>query len=530
MLSTPRTVRIADWQIAAWLCVALAALAGCGPGPQPTSVSPQAVDNAAQSLFEGSPALAKVFQEQNARPQMKFKFEVIVDQSASMQGYVDYPRSWDKSGSSVVHGNQTKGTNAPPSNFANLLRRLGHESELSGYFGFGSDAHGVQTITEYGHSPPLEPKLYTRYNNDFADLLSELGKRPPTEDDVPIERIIITDGVQSHRDRGAGSELAQTVAQLRGWIERGGAVDVRLLTAPYAGTYYSEELRARNLPYSYAGQAERRPFLVISLLSKAEDLPVWKAFWKRHVFSDLEPTTELSYPAETASTSKLTIEPEPKIPNEVTTNVRYRNVWDLSKIVTLDGYNDLWRANVRKIRTKAEASPLTYPACFLLKGMTSSNDSEADLRAMNPVLEVWHPGAATAAPKTKPVPAALPTTGGTPDPPAQTPVGWQKAASIDLRDFGNGKVAIAKLDSATGFRFCATLDVPAKKEIRAVVLTAKPQATMPPAPDWKQYSVLDDSLPTNLDRIYNLQPLVEQLSSGQLTAPAPIGACVFTYR
>src|SRR5262249_39346411 len=163
-----------------------------------------------------------------------FLVEVFVDESASMRGYLDYERNWMIDHPKAVHPDQP-----PPSSFVRLLRAFANEEELLGYFGFGFDAAGAQTIMPHGKNAPVQPGLYVKLNNDYADLLKQFASRPASSSGgVPIERVIITDGVESNYDLGLGSALNQTLEKLRGWIEKGGVVEARLLTAPFAGEYY----------------------------------------------------------------------------------------------------------------------------------------------------------------------------------------------------------------------------------------------------------------------------------------------------
>lgn len=204
-------------------------------------------------------------------------------------------------------------------------------------------------------------------------------------------------------------------------------------------------------------------------------------------------------------------------------NVLYRSVWDLSRIVTLDGYRDLWRASVHHIRTREEASPATYPACFLLKGVKAPAEAAAvaELRALRPILEIWQ---GPAAPRADANGGKLPA--------VAAPKDWRRVDTVDLRDFQNGKVGIARTSApADAFRLAAILPVPSKNILQAVVLSATPLvASPPPPPDWRGASTLDDSSAADLNKIYNLQPFVEQLTDGTVRKPAPIGLLVLTSR
>jgi len=493
-------------------------------------------DSDAQDFLRSAPELAKAFQNSGSAPLKPFQIEVLVDESASMEGYVNSAAS----GPAAARGSKTKATPATPSpaagsSFFDLLRELANENEVSGYFGFGSDANGATTtFTPHGKQAPLAASQYHRMNNDYADLLDQLAKRPAKaeNDREPIERIIITDGVQSHQDKGQGSALGNTVTKLRAWVKQGGVVEMRLFTAPYNGTYYSEELRALNKHYSYPGHVADRPFLVLSLISSKDELPAWKKFWERNAFSGLKQVAYLCYPTPQVTISGLTLSPEERIPKESPVKVMFHNVWDLHKIVTLDGYHDLWQAYVHRIQTADSLTPPTYPSSFVLSGMAPSADLETDLRAMNPVLQVWHP-APPPDPKRGAKPAASGTPAATPAPVDAPKVVWEKieSESVDLRDPNNGHVTRVKLeDPASGFRFTANLTTPAKNDPRVVVIMAKPRGITPPPPDWKAFSILDDSSPTNLNKIYNLQPFVEQLTRDEVSDPAPVAAAVFTHR
>lgn len=519
-------------------------VASCDTQPPPPGVDTKTVDADAKEFVETVPAMPRLFQPQDPVPAANFRFEVFVDQSASMAGYVDYARNWPKTQTpspsvpyplnglsdatrapASADRSRTRRPGASPaapdapvdSAFVRLLREFANEEELMGYFGFGSDASAPQTIVPYGRSAPLDPKQYVRLNNDYADLLGQFAARPATADGLPVVRVIVTDGVQSHSAAGMGSALSQTVQKLQEWVKTGGVVEVRLLEAPFAGTYYSEELRARQRPVSFGGRVAERPFIVISLLPSSADLPAWDRFWKRSAMAGLAPVSVVRCPVEAAA-RPLTLEPEERIPKEVPTQVLYRNVWDLSRIETLDGYHNVWRAGVRRPRTQASATPATYPACFLCKGFSaaaSGADAEAEFRQMRPVLEVWQG----------------PGTGG------KKPAGvgdgkdWNRLDSIDLRDFQNGKVSVARVGGAPDtFRLTAALPLPPPRTVQAVVLTATPLAVAATPPDWEKASTLDDSSAANLGKIYNLQPFVEQLIDRTTRPAPPVGLLVLPYR
>lgn len=303
-------------------------LAACGGSSTPPSgVDLKTVEAQARTLVDASPEMRLLFRPKPTSGPAKLRLEVFVDQSASMRGYVDYEHAWGSAAPPArVAPRRTPSTPrdaaaAAPSPdrpatsaFIRLLRALANEEELLGYYGFGSiDAKGGQPLTQLGKIAPTDPKAYARLNNDYADLLQQFTSRPVTEDGEPIERVIITDGVQSHHDLGAGSALSQTVQKLREWTDRGGVVEVRLLSAPFAGTYYSEELRARGQPSSFGGRTPARPFIAISLLSSSADLPAWDRFWARNALSDVSTLATLRCPVEPV-TQPIAFEPEERIP------------------------------------------------------------------------------------------------------------------------------------------------------------------------------------------------------------------------
>jgi hypothetical protein len=503
---------------------------GCSP-TNSTGPDPKAIDSAAAEFLQSTPGVAKIFQKPEAVALTHFRVEVLVDMTASMEGYVATTGNPVQGVTNATHNKkgEARPTEIVSSSFFDLLHQLANENELTEYLGFGSDKDGaVTTFMPFEKSPPMVASQYRRNNNDYADLLDQIAKRPAEADGEPIERIIITDGVQSHQDKGHGSALGMTVERLRAWVKKGGVVEMRLFTAPYSGTYYSEELRARNMHYSYLGKIESRPFLAISLISKRDDMPAWKNFWERDALSGLKQVAYLCYPAPQVIISGLTFTPEDRIPKDIGVPVLFRNVWDLSKIVTLDVYHDLWRAHVHRIQTQSDPRPPTYPACFLLNGMAPSADLEADLRGMNPVLQVWRHDAAANIKKNPLPPSPSPTTTALSENPNRV---WENVEMVDLRDPNNGTVKIDRLaPPGTGFRFTATLPTPAKNDMRVVIAMAKPRGSKPPSPDWKAYSTLDDSSPANLNKIYNLQPFVEQLTSDEVTDPAPVATAVFTHR
>lgn len=489
-------------RVVALLLAALTWLPGCGSQPS-TGTDVAKIEAEGKDFVENAPEMRALFRQNETSATANIRFEVYVDESLSMHGYADYARNWRQ---------------PPDSNFVRLLRELNNEGELLGYYGFGNEATPTQIIVPHGKAAPLDPGLYNKSNNDYADLLRQLASLPKSSDGLPIERMIITDGVQSSRDAGQGSALSQTVQKLQEWIAHGGVVEVRLLAAPFSGTYYSEELRALKRPSTFQGRVTDRPFIVISLLSGPADLPAWDRFWNRNAMSAVRTLGMLRCPVELPARA-IELVPEERIPKDVPTDVLYRNVWDLVSLVTLDGYRNMWRAMVSRPRTQENADPATFPACFLVKGVAAA-DPNAAFRALKPMLEVWQ----------RPAPP-----GNVPDgkKPAAADHNWQKLESVDLRDFRNGKVTIAPAGSpADAFRLTATLPVPARKTAQAVVLRAAPPASgaPPTPPDWRSSSTLNDSSAADLNKIYNLQPFVEQLTDRTARPPSPTGLLVLTYR
>jgi hypothetical protein len=528
---TSRTRNLYRW-VLVFAATSAFHIVGCNPTPPPRADADKAIDALALELLQTTPELGNVFRVTSEPAPSQMTVEVYIDHSASMAGYVDpgHQAALPPAGKKNKVSASVVPVALPGSSFTSLLRSLANEAEVTGYFAFGEDNTTTQTVTPLGRTPPLDARQYVRLNNDYAALIKQFAVQTAATGPIPVHRMIITDGVQSHRDKGAGSALGQTVEQLHAWIAGGGAVHLRLLSAPYRGTYYSEELRALNRPYSYAAFATQRPFLVLSLLARRGDLPAWKAFWGRDQFSDLQTLAELSYPEEKVNSSGLSIAPEEKLLDFQNYSLLSAQVWDPTRIHTLNGYRDIWRAQVKRIETPTDPHPAAFPAAFLLSGLKAPATADADLRAMNPVLEIWQRKLLPSTPLAPLTPAPQSALNGSTTPRPDAP--WQKQETIDLRDFKNGKVTIESVSTpAPGFRFtCKALPVPEQDNAAAVVLKLQPRATPAATPDWKRFSILDDSNPATLDRIYNLQPFVEQLSSKQTSDPLPVGTAVIIYR
>jgi hypothetical protein len=499
-----------------------------------------------KSFLEEQPSLAPVFAKPAQEKIIPFALNVYVDQSASMRGYLDCvgetpPKTKDAKRQEVVESG--------PRLFS-LLRQLANQSELLRFHAFGkleADTDpSPDTITSLDKQPPVNARDYTRRNNDYAYLIGHIKQQEPEVNLLPVQHMIITDGVQSHHNAGEGSALSMTIGSLKEWIDSGGIVEVRLIKSSFTGKYYSEELRAfqqanpaKELRHSFSGHSPARPFLVISLLSGAEVLPAWNSFWERSGMQSIEVEKTVLFPDMNSQRSSLTMKFNETVSKKLAPEMKFPSVWkNLTEIPTVDGYRNLFSAQLFQIKTNTSNEPETYPAVLHLEGEEGINVIEA-FKAAKPTLRIWKrrkpspPAKAETAADKKAMPAKAPVS---PLPPEPMWVALNedelKGTPADVR-----RIFVKKPDPFETFapnKADLLLRLPLqpigeKGDIVVLTLTETAPAESK-APDFRDFSCIDDSTAETLDRIYNLQQWVEQFSQSLKPFVREEGLLVITHR
>jgi hypothetical protein len=203
-------------------------------------------------------------------------FEIVayVDQSESMRGFL--PEKDD----AFFDGGS----------FEEFLRALTNQAELKRFVGFGTGEPGSGTDKggevrrDLGRVPPLDRDQSKLLNNNYAALIDELT----AEANQSRISLIITDGVQSHSETAQGSAMGSTAAAAKRWLATGGTIEARILTSPMKGKYFSEDLRAAGKPYGFNIAEAKRPFLVLAFIPSAELLDDWDGLLRRERLSPLD--------------------------------------------------------------------------------------------------------------------------------------------------------------------------------------------------------------------------------------------------
>jgi hypothetical protein len=500
-------------------------------------------DTALLKLFlEEQPSLTSVFAKPAKDKKIPFALNVYIDQSASMRGYLD------SVGKAPPKKKIAKFTEAGPRLFS-LLRQLANQSELLSFHAFGKlqtdTSTSPDTITILDKQAPVNARDYTRKNNDYANLIAHIKQQESKVNSLSVQHMIISDGVQSHHNPGEGSALSRTIASLKEWIDAGGIVEVRLIKSTFSGKYYSEELRAfqqanasTELLHSFVGYAPARPFLVISLLSGVDVLPAWNSFWDRSGMQAIEVEKTVLFPDMGSQLPKLVMKFNETVSKTLAPEMKYPGVWkDLAEVPTVDGYRNLYSARLLQVKTKTNDSPETYPAVLHLKGEEGLNVIE-EFKGAKPTLRVWRMRKPSPPPKAGIV-VAKDVKADKPSPPSPPEHKWVqlteeefKGTPPDIRRIFVQKPAPFESSSPNEADVLLRLplqQIGEKGNIVALTLTPAPSAELQ-APDFKDYSCINDSTAETLDRIYNLQQWVEQFSEAVKPVVKEEGILVITHR
>src|SRR5262245_3355110 len=119
------------------LVAALFSVLSCSRVAPRESIDVTTVEATGKEFVASSPELERLFKDSPKAVSQTFRFEVFVDQSASMRGYVDFARNWDTGVRKAA--NKSPIDNIPSTSpFIQLMRQFGNEGELLAYYGFGS--------------------------------------------------------------------------------------------------------------------------------------------------------------------------------------------------------------------------------------------------------------------------------------------------------------------------------------------------------------------------------------------------------
>lgn len=500
-------------------CLAASMLTSC---PQSDSVRPVEDKVLIETFFNEHPEIEDLFAKPPLTQKVDFNFDVYVDHSASIQGYLNLKATNSKKDSP---------TKSAP-NLFNLLRQLANRVELLEFNAFGTVGQDSEStkeeITPLGRQAPTTASAYNRLNNDYASLIRKIRSEQRQETDgKPIQHIIITDGVQSHRDPGDGSALSKTVKELQAWIDEGGAVDIRVSVSSYAGKYYSEELRALQRDYAFSGSVPDRPFLIITLLQSPEHLSAWHTFWNSSGLATIPIEALASFPASVPADAGFLMEPEHVVDKSMAPNVLHEKVCeDVHEIISVDHCTRLFAATVKRPRDSKNNALQKYPFCIAVK--TNGAGSLESFRSSKPTLQIWRNEFKPSlqdivedknAKKTSVMPAVKWTALSKEE---------MNGAATDLREtFSSQPSPLAQTEDGLRLLIYAPLQGRGAKDI--LVITTEQTIQPPQAPDFSKHSCTDDSSPESLNRIYNLQQLVEQFGNSMKPVSRKSSLLVLTH-
>lgn len=506
----------------------IVALFGNGCGPE--SIPPPPADDSAliKGFFKEHPEIESLFVKPATTGRVDFHFNVYVDHSASIHGYLNLQ-------SQRLEKN---GTGKAVPHFFNLLRQLSNRGELLGFNAFGTLGEKADStdeeITPLGRVPPTDASAYKRLNNDYASLIRKIKtEQPHTSDGKPVQHVIITDGVQSHRDPGNGSALSKTVKELQAWIDSGGAVDIRVSISAFAGKYYSEELRAlradqKNQTHSFSGNVTDRPFLIISLLQSPEHLPSWQQFWSSSGLATIPVEALASFPPQVPDNAGFAMKPEAQIDKKMAPEMLLTSIWEKREVVTIENASNLFAARILRPQNLRSEIVTKYPILITIEG--SGANVTGDFKASHPMLQIWRNDGKKTPQLTGPDESKAN------QPSAEAPARiWKQLVQeemagvpTDLREtFTADPSPVSKTDKGLNFTIRAPLQSRGMDHI--LVLTTEQTLSASTPPDFSKFSCTDDSSPDSLNRIYNLQQLVEQFSHGMKPVSRKSGLLILTH-
>jgi hypothetical protein len=412
------------------------------------------------------------------------------------------------------------------SNFLSALRALANQPEVRVWSGWGTTLKGDIKAPLAGS--PADPKLYSLSNNDYAALISTLPRPRSGKAGVAAVHLIISDGVQSQRDAFRGGTLGPTARAIQKWIQEGGAAELRLLDAPYYGTYYSERDRRRITEPGGESSAPRRynepkrPFLLLALLESPEALPAWGDFWtSRSGLKELKPlAAPISIPS---ATSEMLYKVQPAdtvpLPDRRQLGIRGSKVWELTTIDLEGAWRSIYTAKVKKVFSSAKGMPL--PVYFeVLAPVTKGTEAELLQR----LKRTLHPKLA-AFQRVDMAAANVGKSGSAKEAAPRDGFRWQAVKDSELENQDPNFLLSPTAPAGKSPSPLATVRYLIPERIpRPIVLnfiinpSETPSAQASPPSRYDAWSTNDDSTARDSGKIYQLNTLVEQIVT---SSPAP---------
>lgn len=545
-------------------------LAGCSGSKKPPTeeilFDSETFTSDLSDFLTENPETNPILRSEAPEPAASFGVTVFVDQSQSIQAFVPSsptPAFFESS------------------NFVDLLRSLGHQAETSAFVGFGTGSAG-EVRENHGRTPPLARQKYTLNNNDYATLISEFDQQAA---DKRIF-VVVTDGVQSHTNASDGSLLGETAAAIKAWVSQGGYVDLRILTAPFEGKYFSEELRARGRPHTlYVSEAER-PFLMMAFVPSFDLLDDWDDFLGRERLAELPwaatyrlPQFEEAVPPQVNPVAAKLNETESMALGLVPqTNRPYA---DFKHLRELDApWKDcIWWSKIdSKALRRMDLTVIDQLSvhlnvsayCIDPAGGTHGFDRDA-FNSWKPRLQVYRESTTAEASANAGVeahpssgePVAAPADSESVKKPVEigsNPKKWELIEDRDLRfdQYPIASVVLNESPASSGSPNTGVTHLPRaapeeragsdpnlEKEVRdsvpslqlkipwdsdsrtLVIFKHEPAEDMLERPDFSKWSTLDDSTKEEMKRVYNLQTLMEQITKDGQKITRPQGFALF---
>jgi len=409
-----------------------------------------------------------------------------------------------------------------------LFRALANQAEVDDFVGFGTGSEksgGVSEIRRsFGRSPPTEPGQYMLLNNNYAALIGELCAAKAAGRIF----LVVTDGVQSNEDRNENSLMGRTAAAMKKWLEMGGCLEVRILTAPCKGKYFSEELRARGKPYTLMVAEPVRPFLLYAFIPSAELMDEWAGFLARERLKSLNwrATYRLPQPmrSDIPSATPVNCELNESESREKGLVPRTNRPYATLESMRLLGYP--WSEQIhRAVISQKAISNTKGKTIKLIPVMIDCTEfsvkGAATLTIDKDRFFAFHPRLVTYAKN-------QPSKGDSPQN-ARTGGDW---AVVDTKDLRFEAMTTVVIDGGQnpgtrgggGKRLCLEYWVPWVAEKAGYCVFTMTPIDEPVDPvRFEEWSTNDDSTKEQMQRVYNLQTLMEQITKNEKRLNQPVG-------
>ena len=448
--------------------------------------------------------------------EQSLRVTVYVDQSQSIRGFVP------DNASDPFFKN---------SNFVELLRALGNQHEVQDFVGFGSQgAVGKEDEVrrKYGPVPPLKPEDYMLLNNNYSALIADMTKSKSVDHIF----VMITDGQQSRQARDMGSLMGPTAQIMKSWIDSGGMVDLLLFTAPFKGKYFSEELRAQGKQFTFSVSEPRRPLLLFAFIPRYGLLNEWDSLLKRERMQKIARLRSYRLPQfanllPSAAASPKSGELSMQTSKELGLVPRHNVPYEL--LQHLDSLDPPWSANIyravvcsSKMKGIDQKQINAIPVFVDCSAFGSLTDGKFILDTMKlnrckPKLSVY----------TK---SKNGISSGTDQAKAKS-LQWKLVQERDLR-FENPVIQTVE-DSPKAVpthksQFCLRYMIPwtGNEDLICVFSLTSPEEDLEP-PQFDDLSTTDDTNASQMNKVYNLQTLMEQLTKKGKKISRPVGFLLY---